>query len=216
MISISAESQPGTVESKPPGASCVYVEIQQWVTHLLGNPRNVSTLCIYSWRSWCVNGWSDVAVYEVDMASHAMINRDLGGSTRSHLCCKDLGIFVFFFFWFFGSCLVFELMQKPEVSEESEWRTHFFEGSTKLENHFFPQKTDQQKNRRKTQFFSRTLISEFSEICLGHCCWLSWSSRIWRNVEDTGSLRNVEMTEHHWKKLQIPTNLLHILQILGC
>ena len=73
-----------------------------------------------------------------------------------------------FFLGFFGSCLVFEFMQKPEVSEESEWRTHFFEGSTKIGNHFFQK--NQEKNRRKTQFVSRTLISEFSEICLGHCC----------------------------------------------
>ena len=52
-----------------------------------------------------------------------------------------------FFFGFFGSCLVFEFMQKPEVSEESEWRTHFFEGSTKIGNHFFQK--NQEKNRQK-------------------------------------------------------------------
>lgn len=150
---------------------------------------------------------------EVDMASHAMINWDLGGSTRSHLCCKDLGIFVFFCF-FLGLVLFLSWCKNPRSVKSQSGELIFLKDRLKSEIIF--SKKNPQKNRRKTQFFSRTLISEFSEICLGHCCWLSWSSRIWRNVEDTGSLRSVEMTEHHWKKLQIPTNLLQILQILGC
>ena len=65
-----------------------------------------------------------------------------------------------FFFVFFGSCLVFELMQKPEVSEESEWRTHFFEGSTKIGNHFF-QKKSTEKPQKNAVFFTNSDFGVF-------------------------------------------------------
>ena len=122
--------------------------------------------------------------------------------------------YLVFFVCFWVQVLFLSWCKNPRSVKSQSGELIFLKDRLKSEIIF--SKKNKQKNRRKTQFFSRTLISEFSEICLGHCCWLSWSSRIWRNVEDTGSLRNVEMTEHHWKKLQIPTNLLQILQILGC
>lgn len=166
MISISAESQPGTVESKPPGASCVYVEIQQWVTHLLGNPRNVSTLCIYSWRSWCVNGWSDVAVYEVDMASHAMINRDLGGSTRSHLCCKDLGIFVFFL-GFLGLVLFLSWCKNPRSVKSQSGELIFLKDRLNSKIIFFPKKQISRKTAEKRSFFHELWFRSFLRSAWG-------------------------------------------------
>lgn len=68
-----------------------------------------------------------------------------------------------FFFVFFGSCLVFELMQKPEVSEESEWRTHFFEGSTKIGNHFF-QKKSTEKPQKNAVFFTNSDFGVFWDL----------------------------------------------------
>lgn len=126
-----------------------------------------------------------------------MMNWDLGGSTRSHLCCKDLGISVFF-----GAGLVFELTQKPEVSEESERRTHFF----------FNQQKKRRNERKSDPIFDVLRSVGFFRDLLGALLRIVVDLP---NLAKCRRLREASEMPKFWTR-KIPTNLLQILQILEC